>query len=313
MTWKRCIARSLFTVVSFLIGSAMQAQFARVYVAAKTGNDSNSCNSIFTPCETFAGALVEVNAGGEIIVLESGGYGPVTIAKAVTFDAPTGVIAFIHPPSGDAITINAGAADTVILRGLTLNGGTNNGITVNSVGQLFVEHCSITGYANDGIDFAAPGGMLFMRDDDVRRCGHDGVLVTSSGAAANALVRDSYFANNTNAGLEAGGGSVVSVAVCSAGRNAGDGFLASTTSAANADLTLDHVQAVANGTGLSASASGGGTATLRFANSFVTQNTTGVSDGGGTGTLLGSAPGTSVVAGNGTNISGSLGTAMTLQ
>src|ERR1039457_2258271 len=166
----RLSRRILFTVAAllaafFLTPSAQAALANRVFVAAKSGNDANACNNVSTPCQTFAGVITQVNAGGEIIVLESGGYGPVTITKAVTINAPTGIIAFIHPPTGDAITINAGSTDTVILRGLTLNGGTNNGITANTVGQLFVEHCTITGYTLDGILFQASGGTLFMRDD----------------------------------------------------------------------------------------------------------------------------------------------------
>ena len=94
-----------------------------------------------------------------------------TITQSVTIDAPTGIIAFIHPPSGDAITINAGISALVILRGLVLNGGANFGINANTVGGLIVEHCAINGFANWGIEFTAPNGALVMRDDDVRNCG----------------------------------------------------------------------------------------------------------------------------------------------
>src|ERR1022692_2055295 len=136
-----CVALS---VAVLFIGAASPALALanRVFVSQRSGNDSNACNNILTPCQTFAGAVLQLNPGGEAIVLDSGGYGPVTITQAVTIEAPPGVLAFIHPPSGDAITINAGAGDTVILRGLTLNGGTGNGITVNTVGQFFVEHCT---------------------------------------------------------------------------------------------------------------------------------------------------------------------------
>src|ERR1022692_871613 len=122
----RLLRRILFTVVILLVAlfltpSAQAVLASRVFVAARSGNDANACNNVATPCQTFAGAITQVVAGGEIIALESGGYGPLTINKAVTVNAPDGIIAFIHPPSGDAITISAGASDTVILRGLTLN------------------------------------------------------------------------------------------------------------------------------------------------------------------------------------------------
>lgn len=85
-------------------------------------------------------------------MLDSGGYGPVTITQALTIEAPAGVTAFIHPPPGDdAITINAGASDVVTLRGLVLNGGAFVGITVAAVGTLNVENCFITGFGGNGI------------------------------------------------------------------------------------------------------------------------------------------------------------------
>src|SRR6266487_2001015 len=99
----------------------------RVFVSARSGNNANSCDNILTPCQTFAGAVLQLNPGGEAIVLDSGGYGPVTITQSVTIDAPAGVTAFIHPPSGTAVTLH-GSAATVVLRGLTLNGGSGSGI-----------------------------------------------------------------------------------------------------------------------------------------------------------------------------------------
>lgn len=242
-----------------------------------------------------------------------------TITQSVTIDAPTGIVGFIHPPSGTAIAINASSTDTVIIRGLELNGGTGNGISANTVGQLFVEHCTITGFAANGVKFQAPGGSLFMDDDDVRGCGNDGVNVQSLGTAARAVIRDSYFAENGFAGVEATTGSIVTAIHCVSASNVSFGFTANTADSpgtGNADMTLDGVQAVSNFDGVVASTlgGGGGTATLRFANSLVTQNTRyGVSDAGGSGTLLGSSPGTTVIAGNGgTDVHATLGTALTL-
>jgi hypothetical protein len=118
----------------------------RVFLSARSGNDANACDNINTPCQTFAGTLPKLNPGGEAIVLDSGGYGPVTITQSVTIEAATGVTAFIHPSSGNAITVNAGTG-SVTLRGLVLNGGPATGIRVISVGTLIVENCSIDGFA----------------------------------------------------------------------------------------------------------------------------------------------------------------------
>src|ERR1700687_4751298 len=144
---RRLFAGLAIWVLSFAAASPVFGLANRVFVSARSGNNANSCDNIATPCPTFAGAVTQLNPDGEVIVLDSGGYGPVTITQGVTIEAPAGVTAFIHPPSGDAITVNAGSA-TVTLRGLTLNVGTNNGVTVNSVGTLNVENCFITGSVN---------------------------------------------------------------------------------------------------------------------------------------------------------------------
>jgi hypothetical protein len=197
MTRKLHIGRILFALVPLLaISSGAQATLAnRVFVAAKSGNDANACNSVTTPCQTFAGAITQVSAGGEIIALESGGYGPVTINMAVTINAPAGIVAFIHPPSGDAITINAGSTDTVILRGLTLNGGAGNGITVSAVGTLNVENCFIAGFTSYGIHMLS-NGRLNVTGTDITAC-NNGVLIFGSTGLVQASIDHCHLDGNT--------------------------------------------------------------------------------------------------------------------
>src|SRR5438552_15309841 len=110
---KRC--RALETVLFVLSlsfpATAVQALANRVFVSARSGNDANTCDNINAPCQTFAGAVTKLNPGGEAIVLDSGGYGAVSINQALTIEAPPGVLAFVHPSSGNGITVNAGAGD----------------------------------------------------------------------------------------------------------------------------------------------------------------------------------------------------------
>src|SRR5207302_6412654 len=103
----------------------------RVFVSGH-GSDSNP-GSITSPKRSFASALTVTDAGGEIIVLDSAGYGPVTIGQSVSINSPTGVYAGITVTSGNGVTVSAGASDVVILRGLTINGLPGfNGIQFNS-------------------------------------------------------------------------------------------------------------------------------------------------------------------------------------
>ena len=181
-------ARRLFSSLSLsaLCLAAASPAFGlanRVFVSARSGNDANACDNVLAPCQTFAASVTKLNPDGEVIVLDSGGYGPVTITQGVTIEAPSGVTAFIHPQAGDAITVNAGTG-TVTLRGLVLNVGTNNGITVNSVGTLNVENCFITGFALAGIRMNA-AGKLNVKGADFTACGFAGIdIENTSGLSA---------------------------------------------------------------------------------------------------------------------------------
>src|ERR1700686_5897590 len=65
-------------------GSA-QAQASRTWVSG-VGDDANPCSRT-APCKTFAGAISKTAPGGEINVLDPGGFGAVTITKAITISS----------------------------------------------------------------------------------------------------------------------------------------------------------------------------------------------------------------------------------
>jgi hypothetical protein len=76
----------------------------RTFVAS-TGNDANAC-SIAAPCGGFARAITQTSAGGEVIVLDSAGYGVVTITQSVSIIASTEVYAGISVfSSDDGVTV----------------------------------------------------------------------------------------------------------------------------------------------------------------------------------------------------------------
>src|ERR1041385_8688857 len=118
-------------VVSLACGTLAQAQATRTWVSG-VGDDANPCSRT-APCKTFAGAISKTAAGGEISVMDAGGYGSVTITKAITINGE-GTQASILAGGGVGITVAAGAADQVILRNLMINGagGGTSGIVINS-------------------------------------------------------------------------------------------------------------------------------------------------------------------------------------
>src|SRR5687768_3322166 len=114
------LAVCLAALGAIILAAPAQALNTRSWVSA-TGNDSNNCTRP-TPCRTLQRAHDETAPGAEIDFLDQGGYGPVTITKAISIVNDVGVAAVIPQPGGAGITINAGASDAISLRGLTIDG-----------------------------------------------------------------------------------------------------------------------------------------------------------------------------------------------
>src|SRR3979411_1949165 len=88
--------------------SVASAQATRTWVSG-VGDDANPCSRT-APCKTFPGAISKTAAGGEINCLDPGGFGGVTITKAITI-ACEGVTAGVLVSGTNAIIVNAGPSD----------------------------------------------------------------------------------------------------------------------------------------------------------------------------------------------------------
>src|SRR5690349_24119023 len=132
------------------MGPTAQAQATRTWVSG-VGDDANPCSRT-APCKTFAGAISKTAPGGEINVLDPGGFGAVTITKAISISSE-GFEAGVLVSGTNGIVVQAGAADVVILRGLDFEGlGTGlSGIVFNSGAALHVERCTIRAFTSFGI------------------------------------------------------------------------------------------------------------------------------------------------------------------
>jgi parallel beta helix pectate lyase-like protein len=185
--------RARHAVVSALIAlaAASSAEAAQRSFVSTTGLDANAC-TLAAPCRSFGTALTHTDAGGEIIVLDSGAYGRVTITQPVTIEAPAGVYAGISVfASTNGIDVNAPGA-TVVLRGLSINGqGGNIGISVAAVKQLSIDRCRINGMGAQGVLVTA--GSVVITHAYINDNGHDGVLVSGQ---VDVLVRDTVSVRN---------------------------------------------------------------------------------------------------------------------
>jgi len=126
--------------------SPAQAQLARTFVSAQSGNDADDCRRA-TPCRTFQGAHDKTIDEGEIIVLDPGYYGPVSISKSISIvNDGVGEARIAVDGNAAAVIINAPATAAVNLRGITIEGygfAGGSGIRFNTGLSLTVENCII--------------------------------------------------------------------------------------------------------------------------------------------------------------------------
>jgi hypothetical protein len=168
----------------------------RTFVAS-TGSDANPCSRV-APCRTFGAALAHTASGGEIVALDSGGYGAVTINQAVTIVAAPGIQASISPSSGAAITVDAGPGDGVVLRTLSLNApGGQYCIAYYSAAALHVENLVINGFTSYGIFMnLTSASELYVADTIVRNPGNGGSTLSSGSGIADVSIVRARLENN---------------------------------------------------------------------------------------------------------------------
>ena len=170
----------------FAVNSVAQAQ-SRTWVSG-LGDDANPCSRT-APCKTFAGAISKTAAGGEIDVLDPGGFGAVTITKAITIDGGTGSgWASVLASLTNGVIVNAGVNDVVTLRNLSINGVGNgiNGIRYLAGKKLRVESSHIFGFTTNGIDVnLITNGTLSVVDTSIHDIGSNGIRLTTTSGVVN--------------------------------------------------------------------------------------------------------------------------------
>src|SRR6266567_4823465 len=102
------LAIAIFT---FAFASIAQAQATRTWVSG-VGDDANPCSRT-APCKTFAGAISKTATSGEINVLDPGGFGGVTITKAITIRSDH-IEAGVLVSGTNGIVVNVASTDNVL-------------------------------------------------------------------------------------------------------------------------------------------------------------------------------------------------------
>jgi len=263
----------LVVIVSIVVSSAVFAQNNRSAVSL-TGGDLATC-TVPDPCRTFGVAMSKTNAGGEVIVLSSAGYGPFTVTKSISIISPPAYHAAMAPTSGDAITINVDNA-VVVLRGLTLNGslGGYNGVTFSgaataSNSSLYIENCVISGFINNGVNFAR-NGALYVSNVIARANGNAAILADSNSTLASIATIDHALLEGNQFALDVEN-ATVAIRQSVAGKNYVGFWAYAVISGVTAVLSADNCQATHNSYGFVAG-SGSGTGRLTVSNSVASSN-----------------------------------------
>ena len=259
-----------FVFVLTLMSAPLFAQNARSAVSL-TGNDANACTTT-APCRSFDVAIAKTNAGGDIVALDSAGYGPFTVAKSISVSGAPGIHAAITATSGNAITVSAAPTDVVILRNLTLIGaGGNTGVSVGqSVGAVNLSNVTIARFSEDGLYALNASGTITVSDCRVMDNGNLGAGVSSH---STAFVRSEVAGSNIGIYVMSNAFATVSACIITknlTGISSSSGSVAGTTS-----VFVDDSVVVGNGTGLWAGAISG-TCQLHLSNNLVYANATGV-------------------------------------
>lgn len=198
--------------------AAANAQATRTWVSG-VGDDVNPCSRT-SPCKTLAGAQSKTAAWGTIGALDHGGWGSVTITKALTVDVSGDGAGGILVSGAPGVIVNAGATDDVVLRALVIRGSGDCGGATSAqaatAGVRVVQARSVTledvtvAQATVGVDVApsaAAVDVTVSRSRILNAC--TGIRVApTGGGSADVLVTGSTVANASTAALAVNGGSL---------------------------------------------------------------------------------------------------------
>jgi hypothetical protein len=246
-----------FCLLVLAATSIANAQATRTWVSG-VGDDFNPCSRT-APCKTFGGAISKTATGGEINVLDPGGFGALTITKAITVDGTA--VAGGNLASGiSGFTVNITtnlASDNVVIRNMEINGNNSaggfHGIRFLDGNSLVIEDCKIQNFTGSGISVTtASNSFTFVRNTVISNCSAGGVSIAPTGGTARANLEDVHSFSGTN-GFRAVGSAIVTARGCSATGQGNAGFQADGTAAR---MNLRNCMSSNNGDGVEATNGG---------------------------------------------------------
>jgi hypothetical protein len=180
------------------------AQATRTWVSG-VGDDANPCSRT-APCKTFAGAISKTATGGEINCLDPGGFGGVTIGKALTIRCE--VEAGVLVSGTNAIIVNGpNTATKVVLEGLDIEGlGTGlNGVRILS-GRVTIKRSTIRNFIQSGVSVDGPSGNRVYIVDSLILNNAIGVNITGAAGSNFGTLVNTVVDSSTASSVRVSGG-----------------------------------------------------------------------------------------------------------
>jgi hypothetical protein len=184
---------------TFAFASISQAQ-SRTWVSG-LGNDADPCSRT-APCRTFSGAYSKTAVGGEINVLDGGGYGTLTITDSITING-IGSLAGNLASGLSGFTINAPLTAKININNVSINGnsaaGGFHGIRILQAGSVNLEDLGIYNFTGDGISIIETSSVkVSINRVTIKDCTGAGIRADTSAGIARVNVRQTQV---TNCGL----------------------------------------------------------------------------------------------------------------
>ena len=269
-----------FGILAVATTSVAHAQATRTWVSG-VGDDQNPCSRT-APCKTFAGAISKTATDGEINTLDPGGFGAVTITKAITIDGTTsgqgGILASLTTAVIINIQVNSGS-NFVQLRNISMNGAGNgiNGVRVVGPGvanlAVSIENCVIWGFRATGAgqgrgisDERTTSGTLFVQNTLVKNNFASGIVAIGANGPKTTLNEVQSIKNGGAGVVVSGSGRQLVARNSVANHNLGQGFFADSTSR----MDIVDSDASYNPQGIESVSA----AEIRVSRSTITRNTT---------------------------------------
>jgi PASTA domain len=211
------VVLSLAAAAVAIASPPASAQATRTWVSG-VGDDVNPCSRT-APCKTWAGAISKTAVGGEIDAMDDGGFGAVTITKAITINGG-GHLASALANGTDGIIINAPATAQVVLRGIDIKGVNAaegnctglNGVNILGAASVRLDDVSIGGFqravstplTNSSVDVFVDLSFNDLRIND--NCAYGLRIAPATGHPARLTLDDTTITGSNVALSVAAGG-----------------------------------------------------------------------------------------------------------